>query len=603
MTRIAGEKLLAGPPERVFDLLTNAEELARAMPGAGEVEREQDGRYRTTISLAVGPVKDTYRGTLAYEDELSPSACTVVVEMRGRVGHLDGRGRMELEPRDGAGTLVRYEGDFRVTGAVASVGQRMIAGVARKTIERTLAGIERRVREAPEPEPDVKATPARPATAFWHPFANMAAVAGREMVIARAEGCEVTDRDGRTYLDATASLWYCNVGYGRREIAAAVERQLSELHAYSSFGHYASEPVLALSERIAARAPVPDGKVFLTCGGSDAVDTAAKLARRYWSAVGRGEKRLVIGRELAYHGMHAYGTALGGIAANVEGLGTLVPDVDHVPHDSPEAFAEALERVGADRVAAFIGEPVMGAGGVYPPPDGYWTAIAEICRRHDVLLVADEVITGWGRLGRWFGCERFGIKPDMMVFAKGITSGYVPLGGVVVGPRVQEPFWSGEGTWFRHGYTYSGHAAACAAGLANLDVLERERLVERVAALEAPFAETVASLADHPLVGETRAIGLMGAVELHPDALGEDPGLAERVVDAARDAGVLTRSLRARALHLSPPFTITEAQIDTLVARLRQALDATATGSDAAANEGEAINVSRDKGTPAPGSR
>jgi putrescine---pyruvate transaminase len=413
-------------------------------------------------------------------------------------------------------------------------------------------------------------------TPFWHPFANMAAVDGAEIVVVEGDGCEVVDRDGRRYLDATASLWYCNVGYGRDEIAAAVERQLRTLPAYSTFGVYANEPALALAERVAALAPVEGGKVFFTSGGSDAVDTAAKLARRYWSAVGRPEKRVVVGRRYAYHGMHAYGTSLGGIAANAEGLGELVPDAVHVANDSVGALAEEIERLGADRVAAFIGEPVIGAGGVIPPPDGYWEGVAELCRRHDVLLVSDEVITGFGRLGRWFGSERYGFRPDMAVFAKGVTSGYLPLGGVVVAPRVQEPFWKGDGTWFRHGYTYSGHAAACAAGLANLDVIEREGLVTRVADLEGVLADRAAALAGHPLVGEVRAVGLLAAVELDPAALERDPGLVERVVALARERGVLTRSLRASALQISPPFTITTQEIDTILAGIRAALDSAA---------------------------
>src|SRR6266536_3300013 len=564
MPRVTGERLLAGPPERVWARLTDASELARAMPGAGEVEPEDGRSFRTTVSLAVGPVKDSYEGRLAYEDEQPPTACTIVVETKGKSGHVAGRGAMRLEPRDGEGTLVCYDGDFKVSGPVA--------GVARTTIERTLDAIGRRLTEAPE------AAPARPASAptsaYWHPFANMAKVAGEELVIVRGRGCELVDREGRNYLDATAALWYCNVGYGREEIAAAVERQLRELHAYSTFGAYANEPVLTLAERLARLAPLEGGKVFLTSGGSDAVDTAAKLARRYWHAVGRPEKLVLIGRRHAYHGMHAWGTSLGGIPANVEGMGTLVPDVVHVEPDSVEELAAAIERLGAERVAAFIGEPVVGAGGVIPPPDGYWVAVAELCREHDVLLIADEVITGFGRLGRWFGCERFGFTPVLLLFAKGVTSGYVPLGGVVVGPRVQEPFWSGEGTWFRHGYTYSGHAAACAAALANLDILEGEHLVERVADLEPLLAEKVHSLGDHPLVGETRAIGLTAAVELEADALEREPGLVDRVVVLAREQGLLTRSLRGCALHISPPVIIEPRQIDALVDGLRRALDA-----------------------------
>src|SRR5436190_9496861 len=280
MPRVTGERMLAGPPERVWALITNASELARAMPGAGEVKPEDGRSFRTPISLAVGPVKDTYEGRLAYEDEQPPTACTIVVETKGKSGHVAGRGAMRLEPREGEGTLVCYEGEFKVSGPVAGVGQRMIAGVARKTIERTLDGIGRRPTEAPEVTSERPA--AAPTTAYWHPFANMAKVAGEELVIVRGRGCELVDREGRTYLDATAALWYCNVGYGRDEIAAAVEHQLRELHAYSTFGSYVNEPALKLAERVARLAPFEDGKVFFTSGGSDAVDTAAKLAGRYW---------------------------------------------------------------------------------------------------------------------------------------------------------------------------------------------------------------------------------------------------------------------------------------------------------------------------------
>jgi putrescine aminotransferase len=573
MPRVTGERVLAAPPERVWSVLTDANELARAMPGAGSVQPEDGRNFRTTISLQVGPVKDTYDGRLGYEDEQPPTACTIVVETKGRSGRMAGRGAMLLEPHDGTQTLLRYEGDFKVSGAVAGVGQRMIAGVARKTIERTLDGIGRRLTEDAEPSPE-PAAPRTATTAFWHPFANMAEVAGSELVIVRGEGCELVDREGRTYLDATAALWYCNVGYGRAEIASAVERQLRDLAAYSTFGAYANEPALALAERVAALAPLEDAKVFFTSGGSDAVDTAAKLARRYWHAVGRPDKLTVIGRHGAYHGMHAWGTSLGGIPANVEGLGTLVADVVHVDASSVDELAAAIERLGAERVAAFIGEPVLGAGGVVPPPDGYWPAVADVCRQNDVLLIADEVITGFGRLGSRFGCERFGFVPDLLVFAKGITSGYMPLGGVVVSPRVQEPFWHGEGTWFRHGYTYSGHAAACAAGLANLDILERERLVERVAELEPLLAKHVHSLRDHPLVGETRSIGLIAAVELEPEVLEREPALLDRTVALAREHGVLTRSLRGCALHVSPPFVVTPQQIEAIVDGFRAALDA-----------------------------
>jgi adenosylmethionine-8-amino-7-oxononanoate aminotransferase len=394
-----------------------------------------------------------------------------------------------------------------------------------------------------------------------------------EVVIVRGEGCDVFDRDGRRYLDATAGLWYCNVGYGRQDIAEAAGRQMRQLPAYSTFGLYANEPTQELCERISQLAPVPDGRVFLTCNGSDAIDTAAKMVRRYWNAVGRAEKQIIVGRDSAYHGMDAYGTSLAGISANAQGFGQLVPSVAQVPYDSVEALADEIERLGPDSVAAFIGEPVIGAGGVYPPPEDYWREVAKVCREYDVLLIADEVVTGFGRLGSWFGCERYGFEPDLLVFAKGVTSGYMPLGGVVAGPRVQEPFWSGDGVVFKHGYTYSGHAAACAAALANLDILEGEDLVARLSAFEPEWAESVYSLADHPLVEEVRAVGLLGAVEISHEELKARPGLLEEVVANARKESILTRSLPG-AIHLSPAFVVAKEQVDTLIAGLSRALDA-----------------------------
>jgi putrescine aminotransferase len=256
----------------------------------------------------------------------------------------------------------------------------------------------------------------------------------------------------------------------------------------------------------------------------------------------------------------------------------LVPSVAQVAYDSVEALAAEIERLGPDSVAAFIGEPVIGAGGVYPPPDNYWRGVAEVCRENDVLLIADEVVTGFGRLGTWFACERYEFEPDLLVFAKGVTSGYMPLGGVVVGPRVQEPFWSGDGIVFKHGYTYSGHAAACAAALANLDILDDEDLVARVAAFEPEWVESVSSLADNPLVEEVRAVGLLGAVELSREGLEARPGLLEEVVANARQEGILTRSLPS-AIHLSPAFVITEEQVDALTAGLSRALDTAREGA------------------------
>lgn len=396
---------------------------------------------------------------------------------------------------------------------------------------------------------------------FWHPFSNIASGAD-EVVIARAEGSRVWDESGREYLDATASLWYCNVGYGRASIVDAVQRQLAQLPAYSAFGVYANRPALELVERIVELAPMPNARVFLTLGGSDAVETAAKIARRYWSAVGKPEKTSIVARELAYHGMHAYGTSLGGIAANTDGLGQLVADVVHVAAGDAAAVEQLLDERGGE-LAAFIGEPVIGAGGVIPPTDDYWPRVAAACRRHDVLLISDEVITGWGRTGRLFGCQRYGFEPDLVTFAKGITSGYLPLGGLIVGERVQEPFASGDGIAFRHGYTYSGHAACCAAGVANLEILLGEELPARVASFEPTFRATLEPLAELDAVREVRTAGLLAGVEL------VDTSTLDATVDRLRERGVLTRAIGGTSLQISPALTISAAELQQIAAAVR----------------------------------
>ena len=414
-------------------------------------------------------------------------------------------------------------------------------------------------------------------TKFWHPFARMGSVKDTLVPITRGEGCWVWDEDGNKYLDALAGLWFCNIGFGREELAEAAADQARQMCAFQTFDVFTTPPTEELASRVAALVPMEDARVFFTAGGgSEAVDTAAKLARAYWSTVGRPTKQLIIAREMAYHGMNAYGTSLGGIAANAVGLGPLIEGVAHVSWDDPEALRTTIESVGADNVAAFFCEPIVGAGGVFHPPAGYITDVAEICREYDVLFVADEVVSGLGRAGDWFGATRYGIVPDLMTMAKGLTSGYAPLGAVAIGPRVAEPYWDEDlKLMFRHGYTYSGHATACAIGNANLDVLERERLVERVGAMEGKFAESLAPLGQHELVSEIRAgIGFLGAVEIDPAVREQNPELLGQVVREARERGVITRALSDRALQVSPAFVMEEDQLEMICDVFTQSLDA-----------------------------
>jgi adenosylmethionine-8-amino-7-oxononanoate aminotransferase len=401
----------------------------------------------------------------------------------------------------------------------------------------------------------------------------MATVKDDELVLVRGRGARVWDEAGREYVDAKAGLWYSAIGHGRAEIGDAAAAQMRQLEAYDTFAGTANRPALELAERVSGLAPMEGAAVFFTTGGSDAVDTAGKLALRYWSAVGSPDKRIIVHRERSYHGMNAYGTSLAGIPGNLEGFGTLVPETEGVNENDTDALEQLFSDHG-ERIAAFIGEPVIGAGGIFHPTPGYWDRVQELCRRHDVLLIADEVICGFGRLGTWFGCHRFGITPDLVTCAKGLTSGYLPLGAVLASQRVQEPFFTTPGAaMFRHGYTYSGHPAACAAGLANLDVIERENLVERVAQLEGVLAGAVEPLREQPLVSDVRSgVGLLAAVEIAPDARAADPSLIDRLVAACRERGVLTRGLAGHSLQISPPFVISEQEISTIAAVFADAL-------------------------------
>jgi putrescine---pyruvate transaminase len=412
-------------------------------------------------------------------------------------------------------------------------------------------------------------------TRFWHPVADMSAVAASgELILERGEGVHVWDEAGRRYLDATGGLWYCNVGYGRDEIVDAAAAQMRRLPAYSHYGDISSRPTTDLAERIAGIAPMDGAAVFFASGGGESVETAVKLVRRYWSLVGRAEKTIVISRDRAYHGLAGYGTSLVGIDAFTVGVGPLAEGMLHVPWDDASALAAAIDEAGPEHVAAFFCEPIIGAGGVLLPPPGYLEEARRVCRERDVLFVADEVICGFCRVGEWFASTRFGLDPDLVTFAKGVTSGYLPLGGVIVGGHVREPFWSsGAGVW-RHGYTYSGHATATAAAHANLDIMVRESLSERARRLENELAAALAPLTGHPLVSEVRAgLGVVAAVQLSPDALAEDAALADRAVGAARAHGVLLRGLAGGSLQISPALVIDAGGLAELEAGLRQALD------------------------------
>lgn len=399
----------------------------------------------------------------------------------------------------------------------------------------------------------------------------MSAVAGNDLVIESGLGSHVRSEAGDEYLDATAALWYCNVGHGRTEIGEAVLRQMSSIAAYSNFGDLSTRPTLDLADRLSSLSPMAGTKVFLTSGGSDSVDTSVKLVRRYWTLSGAPGRRVILTRTKAYHGMHLGGTSLAGIDANRDGYGELDPDVASVPWDDADALADSIDELGADRVAAFFCEPVIGAGGVHAPPAGYLQRAREVCGERGVLFVADEVITGYGRTGRMFASEE--IAPDIVLTAKGLTSGYLPMGAVLVSGEVAGPFWESPGMVWRHGYTYSGHAAAAAAAMANLDILEREQLVARVADSQLSLAAALSHLRGHGWIDDVRlGGGLLAAVQLDRDVLADDPTLMARLLASLRGRGILTRALVDGALQISPPFVITRDELRTIGSAIDEAL-------------------------------
>jgi adenosylmethionine-8-amino-7-oxononanoate aminotransferase len=399
--------------------------------------------------------------------------------------------------------------------------------------------------------------------AFLHPFAKPT----REqfITIARGEGALLWDADGNELVDAMASLWYCQVGHGRQQIADAVARQISTIEAYSCFDPFTNAPADALAERIADLTPIADARVFYAGSGSEAVDSAMKLARLTHVLSGRPERQLIISRVRGYHGTNYGGTSAQGIALNREGYGELLADVVQVPSDDIEALSVVMAE-HSDQLAAVITEPVQGAAGVFPPVDGYLAEARRLCDQHGALLIFDEVITGFGRMGTWFAAERYGVTPDLTTFAKGVTSGYQPLGGVIVGRRVRDALEADAGFILRHGYTYSGHPAACAAALVNLDIIEREGLLDAVATMGARLEAGLRSLeADGAFAHLRGEVAIFGAA-MRPD---QD---AMAVRDRMLELGVITRAIGSETVTFCPPFITTDAQVDRIVDALAAAL-------------------------------
>jgi putrescine aminotransferase len=406
---------------------------------------------------------------------------------------------------------------------------------------------------------------------FWHPFAEMSKVQHAPFIVDRGEGIYVYDEEGRRYLDAAASLWYMNVGYGRDEIVDAMDAQARKIPAFHTFIDYGTKAPMELADRIAAVSPDPGSKVFFGSGGSDAVDTAAKLTRRYFNAIGQPDRTVFIAREWAYHGMHTYGTTLGGMEPNRIGYGgDMVSDVVTVPYDDAEAVEKAIDHAGADRIAGIFVEAVIGAGGIRPVSADYLTRVREAMRQAGGLYISDEVITGFGRVGDWFAANKYGLEPDLITFAKGVTCGYAPLGGVVAASHIAEPFFSTPGLVFRHGYTYSGHSTACVAGLVVMDILEREGLLERASQLEGEIYDALAPLEELDVVANVRrGVGALAAIQLD---VGDDDTLPARAATACREAGVLTRAVGGGGLQVSPPLIMTREQVEEMASLFQAGL-------------------------------
>jgi putrescine---pyruvate transaminase len=418
---------------------------------------------------------------------------------------------------------------------------------------------------------------------------------GGSRIIVRADGCVIHDAEGNAILDGMAGLWCVNVGYGRHELADVARAQMLELPYYNTFFKTATAPAIRLAAAISERLGNDLTHVFFNSSGSEANDTVLRLVRHYWAVRGQPQRKVFISRWNAYHGSTVAGTSLGGMKMMHEQGDLPIPGVEHVmqPYwfnegfgESPEAFEtravaaieERILKIGPERVAAFIGEPVQGAGGVIIPPPGYWKRVEALCRKYGILLVSDEVICGFGRLGQWFGFQHYGIKPDLVSMAKGLSSGYLPISATAVSSPIVATLRAAGGD-FVHGYTYSGHPTCAAVALRNLEILTRERLIERTAEDTGPYlAKALERLRDHELVGEARSLGLIGAVEIvskpgtNQRFTGKEGAAGPIVRDICIRRGVMVRGIRD-SLVFCPPLIIRHAEIDRLVDTMRAALD------------------------------
>ena len=414
-------------------------------------------------------------------------------------------------------------------------------------------------------------------------------------IITKAEGVYIWDSEGNKILDAMAGLWCVNVGYGREELVQAATRQMRELPFYNLFFQTAHPPVVELAKAIADVAPEGMNHVFFTNSGSEANDTVLRMVRHYWATKGQPQKKVVIGRWNGYHGSTVAGVSLGGMKALHEQGDFPIPGIVHIAQPywygeggdmSPDEFgvwaAEQLEKkileVGEENVAAFIAEPIQGAGGVIVPPDTYWPKIREILAKYDILFIADEVICGFGRTGEWFGSQYYGNAPDLMPIAKGLTSGYIPMGGVVVRDEIVEVL--NQGGEFYHGFTYSGHPVAAAVALENIRILREEKIIEKVKAETAPYLQKRwQELADHPLVGEARGVGMVAALELVKNKKTRerftDKGVGMLCREHCFRNGLIMRAV-GDTMIISPPLVIDPSQIDELITLARKCLDQTA---------------------------